>query len=150
MRKIVLLLMFLVMGIMVACGNDGQSSQQDIELPALLEVDLRLPEEKLEPGVEVLLEAYVSQGGEAVEDANYVRFETLKQGDEQSVQIDGEHQGDGIYTANMEFADEGVYSITAHVTARDMHNMPTKELVIGDPVQTDDEQAESDHEDEEH
>lgn len=132
MKRITLFFIILAGALLSACGNNNDS-QPSQELPELLEVDLRLPEEAIDPGAEIVLEAYVSQGGEAVEDANEVKFEISRQGDEESVMLEGKHQGQGIYTANNQFMDEGTYSITAHVTARDMHNMPTEDLIVGHP-----------------
>ncbi|SEM98619.1 YtkA-like [Mesobacillus persicus] len=132
MKKIIFLITIFVTVMISACSN-GNQSEKEQELPALLEVDLRLPEEGLEPKTDITLEAYVSQGGEAVEDANEVKFEVLIQGETQSEMYPGEHQGEGIYTATMQVEDEGIYSVTAHVTARDMHNMPKKEMIVGNP-----------------
>lgn len=134
MKKFTFVMGILLVMALAACGNDGESNQ-DAELPELLEVELNLPEENLEVGSDLALEAYVSQGGEAVEDANEVKFEVLKKGDTESEMLEAEHQGKGIYTVNKKFEAEGVYSVTAHVTARNMHNMPRKELVVGNPVE---------------
>lgn len=144
MKKFTLLMGILLVMLLGACGND-EGSNQDDEIPALLEVELNLPEENLEVGAELNLEAYVSQGGEAVEDANEVKFEVLKKGDTESEMLEAEHQGEGIYTAKKKFDAEGIYSVTAHVTARNMHNMPKKELVVGNPTE-----PEADHEEEAH
>lgn len=144
MKKFTLLMGILLVMLLGACGND-EGSNQDDEIPALLEVELNLPAENLEVGAELNLEAYVSQGGEAVEDANEVKFEVLNKGDTESEMLEAEHQGKGIYTANKKFDAEGIYSVTAHVTARNMHNMPKKELVVGNPTE-----PEVDHEEEAH
>jgi len=133
MKKLGLLMVILLVTVLGACGNNEENAKNQ-EVPEFLEVKIQLPEENLEVGAEINLEAYVSQGGEAVEDADEVKFEVLKQGDTESEMIEGEHQGKGIYFAKKKFDAEGVYSVTAHVTARDMHNMPKKELIVGDPT----------------
>jgi hypothetical protein len=132
MKKIVFLIVSVLVAALSACGNDGGNSQNQ-EVPELLEVEINLPEGNPEIGEEITLEAYVSQGGEAVEDADEVKFEVLKQGETDSEMIEGEHQSDGNYTGKMIFETEGVYEVTAHVTARDMHNMPKKEVTVGNP-----------------
>lgn len=139
MKKIACLIAILLVAVLGACGNDG-ANDQNHEVPELLEVEINLPEENLQVGAEINLEAYVSQGGEAVEDASEVKFEVLKQGDPESEMLEGEHQGEGIYTAKKKFDAEGVYAVTAHVTARDMHNMPKKELIVGNPSESADSQ----------
>jgi hypothetical protein len=135
MKKIALLMAVLLVAVLGACGNAGENEQNQ-EVPEFLEVEIKLPEENLEVGAEINLEAYVSQGGEGVEDADEVKFEVLKQGDSESEMLEGEHQGEGIYTAKKKFEAEGVYAVTAHVTARDMHNMPKKELIVGNPSES--------------
>jgi YtkA-like len=141
MKKIALLMAILLVAVLGACGNDAGTGQNQ-EVPELLEVEINLPEENLEVGEEIDLEAYVSQGGEAVEDADEVKFEVLKQGETESEMFEGEHQGEGIYTAKKKFDAEGVYAVTAHVTARDMHNMPKKELTVGIPSESTDSEDE--------
>jgi hypothetical protein len=137
MKKIALLMAVLFVSVLSACGND-EGNGQDQEVPEFLEVEINLPEENLEVGAEINLEAYVSQGGEAVEDADEVKFEVLRQGDAESEMFEAEHQGEGIYTAKKKFDADGVYAVTAHVTARDMHNMPKKDLIVGNPSESTD------------
>jgi hypothetical protein len=142
MKNVITLMAIFLIVLLAACGKE------EYAVPELLEVDLRLPEDKLDPGAEVILEAYVWQGDEAVEDANEVKFEIQLQGVPDSEILEGQHQGKGIYTAEKQFMEEGIYSITAHVTARDMHNMPKKDLVIGTPSEpTDGEHTEHESED---
>ena len=143
MKKSLPILFILLLTILSGCGSNGD---REAEVPELLEVELRLPEEKLDPGAEVELAAYVSQGGEAVEDASKVEFEIKKAGQEDSEMLTGSHAGDGVYTAVKQFAEEGAYSITAHITARDMHNMPTEELIIGNPEQEGESHGDGHHE----
>ena len=78
----------------------------------------------------MIIEAVVTQGKENVEDANKVEFEIRKSGQETNEKIIGKHQGNGIYSINKTFQEAGDYSIIAHVTARDMHNMPKKEFTV--------------------
>ena len=37
---------------------------------------------------------------------------------------------DGKYTLKYKFDEEGTYNITSHVTARDQHTMPNKDINI--------------------
>ncbi|WP_085992670.1 FixH family protein [Oceanobacillus senegalensis] len=138
MRKIfgftivVLALMFLV-----ACGNgtDNGSEQESVEVKPL-EVEFPLPE-KADVGDTVELKAIVTYGDEKVDDADEVVFEYWKQGDEEnSVKVESENQGDGLYTASITFESNGVYEIYAHTTARDLHTMPKKAIAVGDVEQT--------------
>lgn len=98
----------------------------ETELPA----DVQIEEE-------VDIRTHVTQGEENVEDAKEVQIEiwNVEQGKENSELIDAEHNGDGVYVVKHSFEKKGIYRIQSHVTARDMHVMPTKQLVVGDFTQ---------------
>ena len=66
-----------------------------------------------------------------MEDADKVTFEIWRSKDEKHEKIDVTHAEDGIYRLEKSFQQEGTYYIISHVTARDMHNMPKKEFIIG-------------------
>lgn len=143
MKKISLFFSLFMVVVLAACNN-GDQAEQNQEVPELLEVDLKLPEEQLEPGAEVVLEASITQGEEAVEDADEVKFEISKAEGKDSEMLEAKHQGKGVYTAQKQFDEEGIYKITAHVTARDMHNMPSKDLTIGNPAESEHHQHDDD------
>lgn len=42
----------------------------------------------------------------------------------------GEHLGNGVYVVTTTFQEAGNYFVIAHVTARDMHNMPKMEFTV--------------------
>ncbi|MFB3161963.1 FixH family protein [Neobacillus sp. 179-J 1A1 HS] len=90
-----------------------------IELPKIIKVNK-----------EVFIEAHVTQGNEKVEDAKKVEFEIWKSDEETHEKVLCEHQGNGIYSISKNFSVEGDYFVIAHVTARDMHNMPKKEFTV--------------------
>lgn len=98
----------------------------ETELPA----DVQIKEE-------IVIQTHVTQGDENVEDAKEVQIEiwNVEQGKENSDRIDAEHNGDGVYVVKHFFEKKGIYRIQSHVTARDMHVMPTKQLVVGDFTQ---------------
>lgn len=127
MRKITLTLLTLVLALLSACGSDDETEEL-----AALEVDFILPE-TAEPGESVTLEAIVTYGEELVEDADEVVFEYWLQGHEDdSTNVEGTHTSDGSYTAEVVFEEDGVYEIYAHTTARGLHTMPLKSIVVGD------------------
>lgn len=53
-----------------------------------------------------------------------------KAGQYTSEEMIAEHQGKGVYSIITTFQEAGTYSVTAHVIARGMHNMPTKEYKV--------------------
>ncbi|WP_053366454.1 FixH family protein [Bacillus sp. FJAT-27245] len=133
MKKLLFLLIGLMAFALAACSDakDNDKSAGD-ELPKMVEVSILLPE-KIDPNVETEIKAHVTQDGKNVEDANEVKFEVFKNGDKEHEMIEAKHAGDGIYTIKKTFAEAGHYVVISHVTARDMHNMPKKEFVVGNP-----------------
>ncbi|HSP21563.1 MAG TPA: FixH family protein [Planococcus sp. (in: firmicutes)] len=123
-----------VFGLMLAgCGMEEESvdnataAEQEVQE---LEVEV-LTEAKGEAG-EWTLEAYVSQGGEAVNDADEVKFEVFEAGKkDESVKTDYTDVKDGVYSVKHTFQEDGVYYFIPHVTARSLHTMPTQQVIVG-------------------
>ncbi|MEK5441435.1 FixH family protein [Fredinandcohnia sp. FSL W7-1320] len=154
MKKIGLFLFLAAIIMLAACNNETEKKNTNTTELVPIAVDLKLDPEKINPGEEVTLHATVTQGEETVEDADEVQFEIAQKGSEESEFLDGEHTSDGEYTAVKTFEQDGIYFVTAHVTARSMHTMPKVEVVIGNPSVTEesaDEPAEhGDHHGNEH
>lgn len=134
------LIVFISLFFMITGCANSESEVNKEEEPELLEVDLSAPEDIL-VGNEVVLAAEVTQGEEKVEDADEVKFEVRKVGDEDSEMMGASHQGKGIYQIKKTFKEGGEYLVTAHVTARSMHNMPSEKITVGDPAETGSETA---------
>ncbi|MGY4691259.1 FixH family protein [Salibacterium sp. K-3] len=138
------LLLFVLM--LSACGqaqDQGDTSGGEETELAAIEVETDMPE-KPEPGEEVELAASVTQGNEAVSDADEVRFEIWKDGSKSdSEEILSENREDNRYSISYTFEEEALYHVTAHVTARDMHNMPTADVTVGNPETNSSESDES-------
>jgi hypothetical protein len=132
MKKI-LFLSFMVLSVFMisACNNKEQQEQADDKLPEFVEVNLSVTPEHGKANEPIIFEAKVTQGEENVEDADEVKFEIWRAKDEKHEKIEVEHSEDGIYRLEKAFEQEGTYYIISHVTARDMHNMPKKEFVVG-------------------
>ncbi|MEH7886935.1 FixH family protein [Bacillus sp. JJ1609] len=125
MRKAIILLVCILL-LLIGCSKENDDAE---DIPELLEVTLSIPE-AIQVNQEVAIEAAVTQGQEKVEDADDVKFEVKKAGHDTSEEIIGKHQGNGIYAITKTFQEAGSYTVTAHVTARSMHNMPTKEFKV--------------------
>lgn len=96
-----------------------------------LKVDIDMPD-KLPLNQESLLKARLTQGKEHVDDAQEVQFEIWKENHKkQSEMIDAKLEKEGVYTAKKTFQEDGIYYIQAHATARGMHVMPVKRVVVG-------------------
>lgn len=143
-NQIRLLAMFLFVMVLAAC------SDKETE-PKLVDVDLSVSPEQAEVGEMVTIEAKVTYGDEVVTDADEVSFEIWRAHDEDHEKIEIEHAGEGNYRLERTFEQEGTYYVISHVTARDMHNMPKKEFVIGEPSEPEESPSSShmDHEDSE-
>ncbi|WP_246944126.1 FixH family protein [Bacillus pinisoli] len=124
-----------------ACNNstnNGTNVNQETEVPKIINVEIEIEKNQLEVGETVKVDAIVTQGNEAVEDASDVSFEVFEKDiDSDHEMIVGEHTDNGIYTIQKTFEKEGTYIIVAHVTARDQHAMPRTELKVGNPVAND-------------
>lgn len=123
-----LLISLMVLLTITACGNNAD---EDTEELAMLEVEFEVPE-SLEVGETLKLEAVVTYGDEMVTDADEVIFEVWEKGDrENGKMIDAENNGDGTYTAETSFGEDGIFEMYAHTTARSLHTMPKREVVVG-------------------
>jgi hypothetical protein len=120
--------------VLTACNKNQPSN----EVPEMLEVKLSVNPEKGEINQPIIFEAKVTQGNENVEDAKSVKFEIWRAHAEEHEKVDVKHAEDGIYRLEKTFLEEGTYYIISHVTARDMHNMPKEEFVVGTPSEPED------------
>lgn len=121
---------------MVVSGCSQETEEEHMahdEEVAILEVEIENGE-AFEPGEEVMLSARVTQSGEAVNDAEEVKFEVWESGlREEGQMLVGELKEDGIYEVPFTFEEEGVFYMYAHTTARGMHVMPKQMITIGNP-----------------
>lgn len=141
MKRVLLgFLSLIIISVLAACGNDNkekedhsehkQSKHDSSDKPQALEVKLDVPEEA-NKGEEVDLSAEVTLGKEKVKDAEEVMFEIIKDGDKKnSEKKKVKENKDGKYTLKYKFDEEGTYNVTSHVTARDQHTMPNKDINI--------------------
>lgn len=127
MKKLLLVVVpFLLLLVGCTSAPEEETSME------IVEVEMELPENVTEQE-EVTVKTLVTQGEEKVEDAKEVQFEiwNVEKGKENSVLLDAEHVGNGVYEVKHSFENKGVYRVQSHVTARDMHVMPTKQMVVG-------------------
>ncbi|RDI45803.1 FixH family protein [Falsibacillus pallidus] len=132
MKKMIgILILAVSMIILGACGQNEKDEQNGGSVPQEVKVDIKVPE-KVDKGQKVKLDAYVTQGKEAVKDADEVKYEVWMDGMKDDSQlIDAKNEKNGHYTAQYKFDMEGVYSVQVHVTARQMHTMPKTQVTVG-------------------
>ncbi|QFT88634.1 hypothetical protein FIU87_08265 [Bacillus sp. THAF10] len=124
-----LLLVFILAFLLVGCTSAPEKNTS----PEIIEVEISMPE-KVSENESVTIQTHVTQGEENVEDAKEVKFEiwNVEEGKEESTLLDAVHTSDGQYVADHSFREKGVYRVQSHVTARDLHVMPTKQIVVGE------------------
>jgi hypothetical protein len=126
-RTNILLILLVTVLIVAACGKEEEKVQQTSP-PLPISVDLQVPE-PAETGQEVELVVMVTQGEEVVTDASEVEFDIINDNSGEKKVVPAELQ-DELYTAVVTLEQPGSYSVTSHVTARDMHTMPTKVIEV--------------------
>lgn len=130
--KKVLLTMFSVMGLafsLTGCTNEEAE-------PQFLDVEVSVNPEKGEINEPIVIKARVTYGDEEVTDAEDVKFEIWRAHDEEHEKLEVPHNENGVYQLEKTFEEEGTYYVISHVTARDMHNMPKVEFVVGEPSES--------------
>lgn len=131
MKKLFLLILALTLTILTACSGTKDEGTEILDELEVLEVEFEVPE-KADVGETILLKAIVTFGDEKVDDADEVDFEYWEEGNEDdSTTIESTNNGDGTYTAEITFERDGVFSIYAHTTARALHTMPKKSVIVG-------------------
>ncbi|MEI5906471.1 FixH family protein [Bacillus spongiae] len=130
--------------ILAACGNNDEKDQKDQneETVGPIQAELSVPK-TADLGEAVLIETKVTQAEELVDDADEVKYEIWMDGQKsESEMLEATKLENGHYTLEKAFEKDGKYIIQVHVTARGLHTMPKKEIVIGD-----DEMAMADYDD---
>ncbi|WP_436373514.1 FixH family protein [Cytobacillus sp. BC1816] len=132
MKKI----LFSIMASLLVLGGCSQSEEEkpakNDEVPQIIEAVIQVPE-TIDPGEEATLAVTVRQGGEAVTDADEVKFEIWQEGQKENGEMAvAKHDSEGKYNADHIFAEEGLYYVQSHVTARSQHTMPMVSIQVGE------------------
>jgi hypothetical protein len=129
MKKI-LFFFIAVMLLLTACSAGSEPKENAIEdVPELLEVSIITPE-KIEMNIEIIIKAEVIQGKEKVTNADEVKFEIWKSGQDDHEMLPAHNENNGTYSIKKSFSEGGNYFIVAHTTANRMHSMPKKEVIV--------------------
>ncbi|WP_409298573.1 FixH family protein [Peribacillus sp. SCS-26] len=115
--------------VLLAACSDGKGEKQESKTPDPLEVTI-VVQDTAKVNEKVTLKAEVSQGGKKVVDAEEVKFEIRKPGSEDSDMIAANNLGEGVYTASAAFDKKGEYTVISHVTARNLHSMPSRKVKV--------------------
>lgn len=123
----------LILVLVVALLLQGRSGKDEDFEPVFIDIELTITPEEINVNDTVTFDAKVTYGDEVVEDADEVVFEIWRAHDEEHETVEVEHMENGIYRLEKSFDREGTYYIITHVTAKDMHYMPKREFVVGEP-----------------
>ncbi|WP_420094244.1 FixH family protein [Paenibacillus faecalis] len=115
---------------LAACGDSKDDSKHQNSMEGPLTVELSLNAETAAIGEKVIIQAKVTHSGEPVEDADSVEFEIISEDGGMKEKVPVQHSEDGNYELEKTFTEPGMYRIISHVTAREQHSMPSKELKI--------------------
>ena len=110
-----------------------QQKEEEAKIPKMLNVELAVNPEQGNVNEPVTFQVAVTYGEDPVQDPDDISLEIWRANSESHEKIIPKEKSDGIYEVDKSFDKEGTYYVYAHVTARDMHNMPKKEFVIGAP-----------------
>jgi hypothetical protein len=126
-----LMLLFTALSFMLAaCSNDKDTKEQAEDItPELIEVTINTPE-KIMVNEEITIEALVVQGKDKIKNADEVKFEIWKSGQDEHEMLQALNEKDGTYTVKKAFTEGGQYFIVAHTTANSLHSMPKKEVTV--------------------
>lgn len=129
-KQFILISSILAILILSACAAKEKPKSTLDEVPEILKVELTVPETAI-AGEEVTFSAAVSQGKkDIVEDADEVIFEILNLNSGSKDMVEASLNKHKHYSIAYTFETNGSYDITSHVTARDMHTMPKKQVTV--------------------
>ncbi|MDY0404929.1 FixH family protein [Virgibacillus sp. 179-BFC.A HS] len=147
-KKLGIVAVILVFGLLAACGNSEKNNDDATDEIKELHADLHVPEHTGK-GEKVTFKTDVTYGDEKVKAADEVKYQIWVDGDKDSTSemIDAKNNKDGSYSIEKTFDKDAVYSVQVHVTAKDQHTMPLKQIAIGNAKA---ENAKGGHESHEH
>ncbi|MFX3623876.1 MAG: FixH family protein [Ectobacillus sp.] len=141
MKKLWIAIYFSVL-LLAGCSGQNHNGHTN-ELPQEVKVEVQTKPETIKAHEKTEIQAIVTQDGNRVENADDVKFEIWKDGNENHETIEAKHKGNGVYFIEKEFGEDGIYHIIAHTNARDMHVMPEVKVTVGSAAPA--EQASNEH-----
>ncbi|WP_459499608.1 FixH family protein [Bacillus sp. C1] len=144
MKKLVITL-FIAMLALAGCNTEKEGSTKKDKIEEV-KVAVQTNPKEIKPNEKTEVQALVTQGKEKVTDADDVKFEIWKDGEEKHEMLNGKHKGKGVYAVEKTFPSDGVYHVVAHTNAREMHVMPEVKVAVGNAKVEDAKKEKSGHE----
>ncbi|WP_150223981.1 FixH family protein [Bacillus atrophaeus] len=143
--------LIIFMLLLTSCTVDPNAADQYVQSKQL-DVEMILSS-SLSKNKEQELKIKLTQEGIKVENATNVKFEIWKENhQEHSEVVKARYDNNGTYVAKKTFTDDGLYNIKADVKTRDLHVMPTRQVIVGklseeekNALKTNDEKHEGHH-----
>ncbi|CDQ20433.1 FixH family protein [Halobacillus karajensis] len=139
MKNVFIVVVLLFISACSTSNTEDHSSTADDQNAAaeLPEAKVDFEHEPIPANEKTPIKATVTQGGEPVPDAEYVKFEIWHDSDGQdaSKTIKAEHEEDGVYQIMHTFKKEGTYQVIAHTQVDDLHVMPHHEITVGEQAE---------------
>lgn len=132
MKLVKIFVLIISIAVMSACSEKDERSSKDF-IPQILDVQVAINPEKGEVNNPVVIEAELTYGEKKVTDPDEIEFEVWRSQAEKHETYKPENVGEGIFRLEKTFSEEGTYYVYVHVTAENMHSMPKKEFIIGQP-----------------
>jgi len=129
MKKLYMCTALLVM--LAGCQESEMPEDKEVNSAVPVSMDASIViKGKVEPGKEVILETAVKQGSHLVNEADEVLFEVRKSGQDKREMLEAKNTGSCMYQVMHTFEEQGKYIVVSHVTAKGLHVMPEKEVVV--------------------
>lgn len=129
MKKLVWIVVSLIL-ILSGCTSPHDAQKYEKESPRSMEIVFQTNPKVIYVNEPTTLQVVVTDGEKPIEHASDVQFEIRRKGEEHDEMITARHKGNGVYVAEKIFAADGVYVITYHVTANNLHRMEKNEVRV--------------------
>lgn len=119
-----------------ACSLDENVAEL-YEQKSPLEADIMIPEYFAEEESEQI-QVQLTQGGETVENPDFVHLEIWKQDGSLNYGMEeAENLGDGTFGLSKPFDKDGLYYVKVHASSAGSMIVPTKQFIVGELSQSD-------------
>ncbi|YCA44710.1 FixH family protein [Bacillus sp. JZ8] len=136
---------FVIILLLSACSVDSDAAKlyrQSEKLKAVI-----ITPETMNPNEEVGLEVEVTKEDKKVEELERMNVEIWKKGSEENKKvIEGQRTTKGTYEVVNTFSEDGIYYVKADVRTKNLHIMPTKQMIVGELSEEDEKSLEPEKE----
>jgi hypothetical protein len=122
---------FVIILLLSACSVDSDAAKlyrQSEKMKAVIVIP-----KTVNPNEEVDLKVEVTKEDKKVEKLESMNIEIWKKGNEENKKvIEGKRTAKETYEVVNTFSEDGIYYVKAEVRTKDLHIMPTKQMIVGE------------------